>query len=277
MHINEGSNASRAAFAHARRRSDAMTRVSTGSPEAENPAEHVFRGICGHHGSASLCAECAVRGLSVCSALGGAEIEEFARLSQTVALAPRATLVVQDEEARHIFSLTSGVVRLYRLLADGRRQIVGFALPGDFLGLAMATHNAFTAEAVGPVAACRFPRDAFARFLEQKPHLLMRLHQMATHELTLAQDQMVLLGRRTAEEKVAAFLLGMRDRWARISGAHLHVPLPMSRQDIGDFLGLTVETVSRMMTRLAREKLLVIVPDGVRILDETRLEAICAA
>lgn len=253
-----------------------MTRVSTRPPEAEHPAEHVLRGICGHHGSSRLCAECAVRGLSVCSALDAAEIEEFARLSQTVTLPPRATLVVQDEEARHIFNLTAGVVRLYRLLADGRRQIVGFALPGDFLGLGMATHNAFTAEAVGPVSACRFPRDAFARFLEEKPHLLMRLHQIATHELTLAQDQMVLLGRRTAEEKVAAFLIAMRDRWARVSGAHLHVPLPMSRQDIGDFLGLTVETVSRMMTRLAREKLVVIVPDGVRILDEGRLEALCA-
>lgn len=252
-----------------------MTYVSSRS-EAESHSEHALRGVCGQHGCASVCADCAVRGLSVCSALEPGELDDFARLSQTVGLAPRATLVVQDEEARHIFNLTSGVVRLYRLLADGRRQIVGFALPGDFLGLGMATHNTFTAEAVGPVSACRFPRDAFARFLEEKPHLLKRLHQMATHELTLAQDQMVLLGRRTAEERTAAFLLSMRDRWARISGAHLHVPLPMSRQDIGDFLGLTVETVSRMMTRLAREKLVVIVPDGVRILDEARLEAICA-
>ena len=69
-----------------------MTRVSTRPPEAEHPAEHVLRGICGHHGSSSLCAECAVRGLSVCSALDAAEIEEFARLSQTVTLPPRARM-----------------------------------------------------------------------------------------------------------------------------------------------------------------------------------------
>jgi CRP/FNR family transcriptional regulator len=95
---------------------------------------------------------------------------------------------------------------------------------------------------------------------------------MASRELTLAQDQMVVLGRRTAEEKIASFLIGMRDRYARIRGASVHVPLPMTRLDIGDFLGLTVETVSRMMTRLAREKAIVIVPDGVRLLDVARLE-----
>jgi CRP/FNR family transcriptional regulator len=82
---------------------------------------------------------------------------------------------------------------------------------------------------------------------------------------------MVLLGRRTAEEKVAAFLLSMRDRWARVIQAQVWVPLPMSRQDIGDFLGLTVETVSRMMTKLAREKTIVITPDGVRLLAPQRL------
>jgi len=83
---------------------------------------------------------------------------------------------------------------------------------------------------------------------------------------------MMVLGRRTAEEKIAAFLIGMRNRYARIHGNSVHVPLPMTRLDIGDYLGLTVETVSRMMTRMAREKAIVIVPDGVRLLDVARLE-----
>jgi CRP/FNR family transcriptional regulator len=218
-----------------------------------------------------------VRALGVCSALSPDEMAEFVRFSQVVHLPAKAALLEQDEPADHIYNLTQGVVRLYRLLADGRRQIVGFALPGDFLGLAMSRTNIFSADAVAPVAACRFSRESFAGYVDSKPHLLKRLHELATHELTLAQDQMVLLGRRTAEEKVAAFLLSTRDRWARVNGAHFHVPLPMSRQDIGDFLGLTVETVSRMMTRLAREKAILIVPDGVRILDEDRLEALRAA
>ena len=88
----------------------------------------------------------------------------------------------------------------------------------------------------------------------------------------MAQEQMVILGRRTAEEKIAAFLIGLRKRWARLSQQSVTIPLPMTRQDIGDFLGLTVETVSRMMTRLAREKALLIVPDGVRLLDVKRIE-----
>jgi CRP/FNR family transcriptional regulator len=88
---------------------------------------------------------------------------------------------------------------------------------------------------------------------------------------------MVILGRRTAEEKIAAFLIGMRNRWAKVNGASVHVPLPMTRQDIGDFLGLTVETVSRMLTRLARDKAIVIVPDGVRLLDVDRMERLAAS
>jgi len=249
-----------------------MARVS--AHDGDGP--HSLRVGCSHATCETLCAECPVRGLAVCSALEPDELDEFSRLSQTVHLPGKATLIAQDEEAEHIYNLTAGVVRLYRLLSDGRRQIVGFALPGDFLGLAMTKRNTFSADAVAPVAACRFPREVFTRYLAEKPHLLRRLHELSTHELTLAQDQMVLLGRRTAEEKVAAFLIRFRDRWSRINQAHLHIPLPMSRQDIGDFLGLTVETVSRMMTKLARDKVIVIVPDGVRILDEKKLESLCA-
>jgi len=108
-------------------------------------------------------------------------------------------------------------------------------------------------------------------------HLLRRLHEFATHELSLAHNQMAILGRRNAEEKIASFLIGLRDRWSRIHGhPSVHVALPMSRQDIGDFLGLTIETVSRTINSLARAKSIVIVPDGVRILDVNRMEALAA-
>jgi CRP/FNR family transcriptional regulator len=137
----------------------------------------------------------------------------------------------------------------------------------------MAERNAFSADTLTTVSACQFSRIEFSNLVDKKPQLLRRLHNLASHELSLAQDQMVILGRRTAEEKIAAFLMGLRKRWGRGSD-HLSVlvPLPMTRQDIGDFLGLTVETVSRLMTKLAREKVLVIVPDGVRLLNMDRLE-----
>jgi CRP/FNR family transcriptional regulator len=133
------------------------------------------------------------------------------------------------------------------------------------------------AEAVTEVKVCRFVRSAFLAFVDSRPHLLRRLHEFAGHELSLAQDQMLLLGRRTADEKVAAFLLNLRARYARIGRASVNVPLPMTRRDIADYLGLTIETVSRTMTKLAREKALLVVPDGVRLLGTGRLEQLAAA
>jgi CRP/FNR family transcriptional regulator len=179
--------------------------------------------------------------------------------------------------AGSVFNVTEGIVRLYKSLPDGRRQIVGVALPGDFLGLALQDRYGVTAEAVTNVAVCRFTRSAFLVFVDGEPHLLRRLHEFAGHELSLAQEQMLLLGRRAAEEKVAAFLLNLQSRYGRIGAMSVTVPLPMSRQDIADYLGLTIETVSRTMTRLARDKALVIVPDGVRLLDKPRLEQMAGA
>jgi CRP/FNR family transcriptional regulator len=130
---------------------------------------------------------------------------------------------------------------------------------------------------VDAVSACRFARKDFIAFVERKPHLLRRLHESATHELTLAQDHMVLLGRRTAEEKVAAFLLALRERLDHLGASVVTLPLPMSRQDLADYLGLTIETVSRVISKLARDMILLVVPDGVRVLDAPRLERLGAS
>ena len=120
-------------------------------------------------------------------------------------------------------------------------------------------------------STCYFSRKAFGELLDAMPHLLRRLHAMIVHELGIAQSHMMLLGHYSARQKVAAFLLHTSDRWRRVNGACALVPLPMPRQDIADYLGLTIETVSRTMSLLARQKLIVVVPDGVRILDIDRL------
>ena len=221
------------------------------------------------------CADCKVRLLSVCVALDSDELCVLETLAQSVSFEPKKTLFMQEQPADSVYNVTDGVVRLYKLLPDGRRQIVGFALPGDFLGLAMDDCYGFSADAIGTVKACRFSHKAFSNLVDEKPHLLRRLHEFATHELRLAQDQIVILGRRTAEEKIASFLIGLRDRWARIRrGPSVTVPLSMSRQDIADFLGLAIETVSRTLSRLVHDKVIVIVPDGVRLLDIARIEAL---
>jgi CRP/FNR family transcriptional regulator len=232
---------------------------------------------CPHHAGGEHCRVCKVRNVSVCAALEPDELALLSSLSEDIAFADKTTLLMQGDPALAVYNLTEGVVRLYRLLADGRRQIVGFLLPGDFLGLALSDHYAFSADAIGHVQACRFTRAAFTTLVDDKPHLLRRLHQAATHELTQAQDHMVLLGRRNAEEKVATFLLSLRDRMVRLGHSAVTLSLPMTRQDMADYLGLTLETVSRTISRLGRERVLMVVPDGVRILDPRRLEQLGAA
>ncbi len=231
--------------------------------------------VCNRHPHANVdCAHCTIRPLSICGALDSDELCELEGLARHAHFAPRQAIFSQDEAVDAVFNVTAGAARLYRLLPDGRRQVVGFAIPGDFLGLALAEKSVYSVDALTPVTACRFNREAFSAFLDQRPALLRRLYEMAGHELSLAQEQMVIIGRRTAEERVVCFLVGLRKRWARVSGNSVTVPLPMTRQDIADFLGLTIETVSRAISKLARDKLLVVVPDGVRLLEPARLEAI---
>jgi CRP/FNR family transcriptional regulator len=255
-----------------------MTKPEAGHLMASTePCAGLEGSSCRQGRSTNGCDDCKVRLFSVCGALDPSELDELDRISQVRTFFPKVTLFEQDALAGSVFNVTEGIVRLCKSLPDGRRQIVGFALPGDFLGLALMDRYGVAAEAVTEVTACRFARSAFRAYVDARPHLLRRLHEFAGHELSLAQDQMLLLGRRTAEEKVAAFLLNLRTRYGRIGTTSINVPLPMSRQDIADYLGLSIETVSRTLTKLAREKALLVVPDGVRLLSAGRLEQLAAA
>ncbi|WP_146687314.1 Crp/Fnr family transcriptional regulator [Bradyrhizobium canariense] len=228
------------------------------------------------YNKSQLCSLCDVRSLGICGALDQTDLLQFERLGRHVHFAAKEALFTVGEPAGYVYNLTAGVVRLYRLLPDGRRQIIGFALPGDFLGTTAFDRYGFSADVIETVAACRVTRDAFSLFSESRPHLLRRINEFASRELMLAYDQMLLLGQRTAKEKVATFLIGWRDRLARIGDTKKTIRLPMSRQDIADFLGLSIETVSRTLTAFEREKMLVIVTGGVRLLDAGRAEALAA-
>ena len=223
------------------------------------------------------CTECAIRRLSVCAALDNAELRELAHLGRHVHFSACETVFAQEETTTSFYNLLEGIMRLYKLLPDGRRQIVGFALPGDFLGLAASARHNFSADAIGNAVLCQFSKSAFARFSEDRPDLLRRINELAVRELGLAQDHMVLLGRRSAEEKVATFLIGWRDRLVQVMGPSRTVPLPMSRQDIADYLGLTIETVSRTFTKLERDGVIEIMPGSIGLLDPARAEALAAA
>lgn len=227
---------------------------------------------CGEAGRCrSVCDGCKVRLFTVCSALDDREIQALEKLAMQKHLSSRQPIMFAGDPADAVFTLTSGFLRLQRVLSDGRRQIIGFAAPGDFVGLDLSMRYAYSVEALTDVMLCKFDRTEFSLLARRMPALLEKLHQFASHELSLAQEHMVLLGRRRAEERVALFLVGWRKKLQRIFGQSATLPLPMGRQDIADHLGLTIETVSRIMAHLAREKIILDVPGGVRILDESRL------
>jgi CRP/FNR family transcriptional regulator len=222
------------------------------------------------------CSACTVRPFGACASLDPTDMDEFERISRHVRYAACETVFAQEDVTTSFYNVLDGVLRLYKLLPDGRRQIVGFALPGDFLGMATERHG-FSADAIGPATVCQFAKAPFARFAEHRPKLLRRINELAVRELNSARDHMVLLGRRSAEEKVATFLVGWRDRLQQFRGPSKAVRLPMSRQDIADYLGLTIETVSRTFTKLEREGVIDIVPGGICLLDAARAEALAAA
>lgn len=227
-------------------------------------------------GCKNICETCRVRLFAICSSLKDHEIRELEAIQQHVHFAPKATLFAQGDSANSLFSITSGTVRLHYDLPDGRRQIVGFGIPGDFMALSLDPHFGFTADALTPVTACRFERSRFMALVDQHPSMMNRLHEMASHELTIAQEHMVVLGRRRAEERVASFLLGWWTRMKRINGNSPTVELPMGRQDIADYLGLTIETVSRTLARWMRERIILDVPGGIRMLDSQKLAEVLA-
>jgi CRP/FNR family transcriptional regulator len=217
-----------------------------------------------------------VRLISLSAALPLVERDVLEPLSRRVSLDHGETLYGQDEPACSVFNVTSGALRLYRILPDGRRQVTGFALPGDFLGLSLLERYAVSADALGPVTACRFERLAFKDLLCRNPGLMMHLHEITGLELSRAKDMMMLLGRRTAEEKVASFLTALQERFVRIGRSSVTLELPMGRLDIADHLGLTIETVSRTLSRLDRDGCILIVPGGVRLIDQARLDRMSA-
>jgi CRP/FNR family transcriptional regulator len=223
------------------------------------------------------CSTCDVRPFSVCAAVSGADLSELEALSQRIRFDAKATLFAQGSRTTGIFNITSGCVRLSKTLSDGRRQIIGFAIAGDFLGLTFSDRCHFTAEAVEPVTACRFDQKAFSAFMAGKPDLVYRLLEFSAQDLALAREQMVVLGRRSAHERLASFLMGLRKRHERLGRQGATLQLAMGRQDIADYLGLTIETVSRTLTKMSRDKLILVVPDGIRFLRLDHLQHLAAA
>lgn len=172
-------------------------------------------------------------------------------------LAKGEELFAEGDDAEFFYEVVSGAIRTYKLLSDGRRQIDAFHLPADIFGLEAGTEHRFSAEAVGDVTVIAYRRSRLAALIQDDAEFRDRIMNATLRSLERAQDHMLLLGRKTAQEKMASFLLDMAER---LSDDHEHFELPMQRSDIADHLGLTIETVSRTLTQFARNGLIELLP-----------------
>jgi CRP/FNR family transcriptional regulator, nitrogen fixation regulation protein len=158
-------------------------------------------------------------------------------------------LFAEGDDAEFFYKVVSGTIRTCKLLNDGRRQIGAFHLAGDIFGLETGDEHRFSAEAVSDAIVLAFRRGSLETLAERDAGLSRQIVSSVMRSLERAQEHMLLLGRKTAQEKIATFLLDIAGRVSEDD----HFDLPMQRSDIADHLGLTIETVSRTLTQFARD------------------------
>ncbi|MGI9434227.1 MAG: helix-turn-helix domain-containing protein [Geminicoccaceae bacterium] len=184
------------------------------------------------------------------------KLPEQAGPGVTLRVGAGQTIVIEGDPIDHYFRILTGTVRLYKAVADGRRQIIDFLGPEECFGLTGLDEHAYSVEAITDVVMSRHPRQRLDSTIEAQPDLGRQLLRLACSELNRAQQCMFLLGRKSAEERVASFLLDLGKRQGDPGQDMDLLHLAMSRQDIADHLGLTIETVSRIFTRFRRAGLI---------------------
>jgi CRP/FNR family transcriptional regulator len=162
-----------------------------------------------------------------------------------------ATVFREGDTATHVFDVMEGMLRIVKILTGGRRVITGFVYPGDILGVSLRSPNFGSAEALSPTKIRRLPRDQFSQGIKRYAELNVRLVQRLCEEMAAADDRIVLLARKTAEERVCSLLLMIERRLQQAGRCGPAIEVPMCRLDMADYLGLTKETVCRAMSRLA--------------------------
>ncbi len=191
-----------------------------------------------------------IRSARVSPAALGSSIE---MMGAAMMYSPNTEIYGESEPAEYIYKVISGAVRTYKVLSDGRRQIGGFYLPGDLFGLERSDEHSFSAEAITGCRLLVVRRANLVSLASRDGVVARQIWVMIANELRRAQDHLMLLIK-TAQERVAGFLLEMASR----SGSTSEVELPMSRRDIADYLGLTIETVSRTLTQLAKAQVIIV-------------------
>lgn len=222
----------------------------------------------------TLCRSCEARHRGICGVLKPDQLVELARTTHKARHQPGSELIGESTPIASYANVMRGVVKLSKVLEDGRQQLVGLQFAPDFLGRLFGEESDVTAEAASQVELCVVPKGALERLMDRNPMLERKLMQQTLRELDEARNWLMTLGRKTAQERVASFLVLIATHSDPTSAAQQQVQfeLPLTRQDIADFLGLTIETVSRQMTRLRqmgvielRDRRHIVVPDLVRL------------
>lgn len=223
----------------------------------------------------ALCRACEARHRGVCGALTPEQLVELSRHTTKRKVEPGTVLVSDSDTIDSYANVLAGVVKLTKTLPDGRQQIVGLQFAPDFIGRPFKQESSITAEAATAVRVCAFPKTSLDRMIGQAPELGHRLHLQALNELDEARYWMLTLGRKTAAERVASFLhLIARHGDPEAEGeGEISFDLPLTRADIADFLGLTIETVSRQLTKLRKDGLIAVENNRhVTVFDVDKLE-----
>jgi CRP/FNR family transcriptional regulator len=225
------------------------------------------------------CSSCPIRHRAVCARCEPDELAQLEDIKYYRTFEAGQTIIWAGDRMDFVGSLVSGVASLTQTMEDGRRQMVGLLLPSDFVGRPGREVARFDVTAITKTTLCCFRRKPFEHMLETTPHVSQRLLEMALDELDAAREWMLLLGRKTAREKIASLIAIIARRASIESGGipgNLVVELPLTREAMSDYLGLTLETVSRQISALKKDQIIhldgnrrVVVPDMRVLLDET--------
>lgn len=199
------------------------------------------------------CSSCPIRHRAVCARADQDELEQLEGMKTYRTFEAGQPITWRGDDLKHFSSLVTGVAALSRTLEDGRTQMVGLLLPSDFIGRPGRETVDFDVTAVTDVTLCCFDRRPFERLVEDVPHISQRVMEMALDELTAAREWMVLLGRKTAREKIATFIEMIIRRDTVPLHSETNHTLPLTREEVANFLGLTLETVSRQFSKLKKD------------------------
>lgn len=229
------------------------------------------------------CSHCVVRNRAVCAGLEPDELEALGQLGRKQHVLKGQTVVWEGDDALIVANVIEGVLKVSMSIADGREQIVGVVFPSDFIGRPFGKQTPYGVTALTDAELCIFSRATFDQFARKHPELEHKLLRRTLDELDKSREWMLLLGKKTATERIATLLLEISDRLGETGCSAEQAKLdrfelPLDRQQMGDLLGLTIETVSRQLSRLKADGVIAL-PDRkmVYIQDRPRLQDLAAA